>query len=112
MTVYVDDMRARFGRMIMCHMIAETEAELHHMAFRIGVSRFWYQGNHYDVCLAKRALAVRYGAKEITMRQCALMVACHTRDGVMPDPDCAADRFRSLLARIKADQAMTREARP
>jgi hypothetical protein len=59
MTVYVDDMRARYGRMVMCHMVADTEAELHAMADRIGVARRWYQGDHYDVCLAKRALALK-----------------------------------------------------
>jgi hypothetical protein len=69
MTVYVDDMRAKFGRMIMCHMIADAEAELHEMAARIGVARRWYQGDHYDISLGKRALAVAAGAVEITWRQ-------------------------------------------
>lgn len=75
MTVYVDDMRAPFRRMIMCHMIADTEEELHSMAHRIGVKRKWYQGNHYDISLTKRRLAVRFGAVEITMRQLAFMAA-------------------------------------
>ena len=71
MTVYVDDMRARFGRMIMCHMIADTSDELHAMARCIGVARRWcqYAGTsreHYDVCLSKRRIAVDAGAVEIT----------------------------------------------
>ena len=43
MAVYVDDMRANFGRMKMCHMIADTIDELHTMADRIGVARRWFQ---------------------------------------------------------------------
>lgn len=69
MAVYVDDMRARLGRMIMCHMIADTEDEIHQMADHIGVARRWYQGDHYDISLSKRALAVKHGAIEITQRE-------------------------------------------
>jgi len=73
MTVYVDDMRAPFGRMIMCHMIADTTDELHPMAKLIGVARKWCQNSktwreHYDIALSKRKLAVKAGAQEITMR--------------------------------------------
>lgn len=65
-TVYVDNMRARYRRMIMCHMIADTEQELHTMAQVIGVARRWYQGDHYDICLSKRALAVKLGAVQLS----------------------------------------------
>ena len=88
MTVYVDDMRAKFGRMIMCHMIADDELELHGMASKIGIRYKWYQGDHYDICLQKRALAISLGAKEITQRQCALM--------------CRASMFRKRDAAIDA----------
>jgi len=71
--VYVDDMRAPYGRLIMCHMIADSDEELHAMAERIGVARRWHQkpgpGSHYDIALSKRALAVAAGALEITWRQ-------------------------------------------
>lgn len=76
MPVYVDDMRAKFGQMIMCHMVADTEAELHAMADLIGVDRKWYQYPkksrypHYDIALSKRALAVAHGAQEIRWRDC------------------------------------------
>lgn len=79
MTVYVDSMREPYGRMVMCHMIADTDAELHLMAARIGVARKWWQspeiawGSHYDICLSKRAIAVKLGAVEITWRQCSIM---------------------------------------
>lgn len=74
MTVYVDKMRASLGRMFMCHMLADCEEELHAMASRIGVARRHHQHpgtarSHYDICLAKRALAVRYGAVEIGRRE-------------------------------------------
>ena len=77
MSVYVDDMRAPFGNMVMCHMWADTRAELFAMADRIGVQRKWFQRpagtglagmnaswEHFDIAQSKRALAVRYGAIE------------------------------------------------
>lgn len=84
MTVYVDDMRAPYGRLVMCHMIADTAAELHAMADRIGVARRWYQGDHYDIALSKRALAVAAGAREITWRECGLMMVQRRRDPAAP----------------------------
>lgn len=79
MTVYVDDMKAAYGRMVMCHMLADTDDELHAMADRIGVQRRWWQspeetsGSHYDIALSKRALAVAAGAVEITWLQASAM---------------------------------------
>jgi hypothetical protein len=71
--VYVDDMKAQYGRMIMCHMIADTVDELHAMADKIGIERRWFQAStnhpHYDISLSKRKLAVQFGAEEITARQ-------------------------------------------
>lgn len=78
MTVYVDDMRAALGRMIMCHMWADTLEELLAMADRIGVKRKWIQGHpdlsfgrhrraswvHFDISHGRRLLAVRAGAIE------------------------------------------------
>ena len=70
MAVYVDDMAAPFGRMVMFHMVADTDDELHAMADRICVARRWHQKpgtphSHYDICKAKRAQAVAHGAVEI-----------------------------------------------
>jgi len=62
---------------------------LHAMADKIGVSRRWYQGDHYDIASSKRALAVHYGATEITMRQCAMMCGNRRATGGLGDPATA-----------------------
>lgn len=72
MTVYVDKERNRLGRMIMCHMFADTIAELHEMASLIGMKREWFQPlsfPHYDVSLARRLDAITRGAEEVDRRQ-------------------------------------------
>lgn len=99
MTVYVDDMQASFTpthvksrRYVMCHMIADTEAELHKMADKLGVARKWYQGDHYDIVKTKRAEAVALGAVEITWRQAGAMMFLRRRGKKMGTPDEAVAR--------------------
>ena len=107
MTCYVDDMKADFepkhrkGRTyVMSHMIADTEAELHAMADKIGVARKWYQGDHYDVTQTKRARAILAGARAVTLRQLACMVANRRRGGELGTPEAAIERFHLLLDRV------------
>lgn len=71
MSCYVDASIWAFGRMHMCHLIADTEEELMAMADKIGVQRKWLQAPaprhpypHFDICKSKRAAAVKAGAKE------------------------------------------------
>jgi hypothetical protein len=70
MPVYVDKAENRLGRMLMCHMIADTPEELHAMADHIGMQRRWYQQPpkasfwHYDIAKSKREIAVASGAIE------------------------------------------------
>lgn len=79
--VYVDNFYESgitFRGMKMCHMIADTQKELLEMADKIGVQRKWVQyfktpREHFDICLTKRKLAVKFGAKEIDMRIAAKM---------------------------------------
>ncbi|MGV3581878.1 MAG: DUF4031 domain-containing protein [Methylophilus sp.] len=73
MTVYVDDMQAKYGRMTMCHMLADNDDELRKMADSIGVSQKWHQGDHFDICLKKRALAIENGAIQVTQREMVLI---------------------------------------
>jgi len=89
MAVYVDDVRFPYRGMVMCHMFADTEAELHAMADRIGIQRRWFQRppraswRHYDISLTKKREALRAGAIQ-------------------------TDRWGALehVARLRQDQAM------
>lgn len=76
MTVFVDDVRHAFGRMIMCHMWADTLEELLEAADAIGVQRKWIQGHptlsfgkhrnaswvHFDISLGMKQKALARGA--------------------------------------------------
>lgn len=97
MAVYVDHMQAAYGRMRMCHMIADSVAELLEMADRIGVDRKWFHAlshPHFDICLAKRKIAVRHGAIEVD------------RYGVV----AAKRRYRAKLMSDPAERAAIRAA--
>lgn len=79
----------------MCHMLADSDEELHAMAARIGVARKWWQspektsGSHYDIALSRRAMAVGLGAIEITWRQAGAMNARRRVTGVLGHPEDA-----------------------
>ena len=69
--IYVDNFGAKFGRMTMCHCIADSTRELLAMMDKIGVQRKWIQKRgtyweHFDICLSKRALAIEAGAIELS----------------------------------------------
>lgn len=78
MSVYVDTLREwgwrMYGRTIAsCHMIADTPAELHGMALRLGLKPQHQQTSglgdlHYDLTPTRRARAVQLGAVELTRR--------------------------------------------
>ena len=83
MTVYVDTLRLARIRAaksrwesiprMWCHMIADTLEELHEFAVRIQLRNSWFQGDHYDLTLARRADAIALGAIEITREQAVEM---------------------------------------
>lgn len=81
MAVFVDDAEHAFGRMKMCHMLADTRAELMAMADKIGVARKWYQDfqkascPHFDIAKSKRELAIKSGAIAVDRRGLAIVMA-------------------------------------
>lgn len=79
MSVYVDNARIRYRGMVMCHMLADSHAELEAAAEVIGISRRWIQHSgtyreHYDISGSKRTLAVRMGAVRIDARGVARLL--------------------------------------
>ena len=82
MSVYVDDAFIPYGRMKMCHMIADTEEELHDIADKIGMRWEWFQTGsypHYDVSMSKRVLAIELGAIEITTKELIVRIRSNRR---------------------------------
>lgn len=77
MAVYVDNERITWRGRKWCHLVADTLAELHDFAARIGLQRAWFQGRasypHYDVTVAVRAKALHLGALPADK---ALLIAC------------------------------------
>lgn len=103
MAVYVDDMRANYGRLILCHMLADSDKELHEMADKIGVARKWWQspektaGSHYDICLSKKAKAIEFGAIEITWRQAGAMNSRRRVTGELGKPEDAEEWLKNHI---------------
>jgi hypothetical protein len=103
--IYVDDMNAQYGRMKMVHMLSDdiTDQELHEMAAKIGVARKWWQspektsGSHYDICLSKKALAIQYGAIEITWRQAGAMNSRRRVTGQLGKPEDAEEWLKAYM---------------
>ena len=107
MGVYVDDMNAKYGRMIMNHMIADSDEELHAMADTIGVDRKWHQAppkhrSHYDIALVKKELAIAAGAIQITWRQTSQMTMRRIKTGELGKPEEADAWYRENILNKKS----------
>lgn len=73
-------------------MTADSEEELLSMVDAVGVHRSHHQyagtlKSHFDISASKRALAIKRGAVEVTVRQMARMVSIRRKTGVLPKPD-------------------------
>lgn len=67
MAVYIDDAFLPFGRMKMCHLVADTVEELQAFARQLEMKSEWFQDHripHYDVSMQVRGKAVALGAIE------------------------------------------------
>lgn len=74
MTVYVDQSiyKKPNGKVLYCHMIADTLVELHEFATKIEISSAWFHSGrfkHYDLNPVNRLAAVDAGAVEITSKE-------------------------------------------
>ena len=71
--LYVDHLRIPFGRMLMSHLVADTQEELRDAARRLDLHQYiQYPGGrkeHLDLSESKRREAIRMGAKEVTARE-------------------------------------------
>lgn len=71
MTVYVDNARIPYGRMLMAHMIADTPEELRDMIARLRIDEKNIQHpgtsrEHVNICAKKRKRAIFFGASPVT----------------------------------------------
>ncbi|AOO80742.1 DUF4031 domain-containing protein [Bosea vaviloviae] len=119
MTVYVDDARHQFGRMIMCHMWADSLEELLEMASRIGLDSNWIQGHptlsegkarkaswlHFDISLTMKAMALLAGAVQTDKYGPVEHVA--RLDLASGNPELVA-RGRKRLAQVEACRKLPR----
>lgn len=102
MTVYIDNMQASYRGMKMCHMVADTLEELHDMATKLGLRRYFQEPPkaskpHYDVSLTKKREALTRGAIEGTRHD---MVICSNKLLIewIESSDATEEVKRSLIA--------------
>lgn len=106
MSVYVDPLveyggSRTFRWKISCHMFSNSELELHIMAKKIGCQRWWFQDHerlpHYDLVASKRMLAIKYGAKEVSLE--FMVKFMRKQNGTDADTDSTAGKTRSRKTR-------------
>ncbi len=114
MSVYIDNLMEIRGRMVVCRMMADSDAELHAMADKIGIERrHWREraggfASHYEIGLSKRALAVKSGAVEVSARRMFHML----RDGISASQHRSQSNWsRSGIRNARPNQAALLMAR-
>ncbi len=87
MAVYVDSMRGCISNKNWkwkqcCHLVADTEKELHQFAKILYLKRSWFQNKttpHYDLTVGKRKLAIAKGAIAISDKKLVEMIRKYRR---------------------------------
>lgn len=81
MAVYVDDAIWPWRGRRWCHLVADTEEELHAFGARLGLKRAWFQQrpgrpwqDHYDLHEVAREVAIALGAVPVTGREMAVHI--------------------------------------
>lgn len=70
MTILVDAARWPWRETLWCHLVSDSNfEELHTFAARLGCRRIGFQGDHYDINIDSRTLAVEYGAQVCDSRE-------------------------------------------
>lgn len=94
MPVYVDNERIAWRGRFWCHMVADTPAELHAFARRLGLQKGWFQSAsvypHYDITISIRNRALELGAL----------------DGDRPTIIACAKRLKENLARERKQEQL------
>jgi len=71
MTIYVDQPLPTWATYKRCKMFADNIQELHAFAFKMGLSTQWFRNDwrlrHYVLTDGKRKIAIKLGAKEVTL---------------------------------------------
>ena len=112
MTVYVDAL-TQWGWKLgaSCHLVADTEEELHAFAAMLGLKRTWFQTGtllHYDLTERRRVEALRLGAVEISRREIAERIRAR-RASMAQEPPAGFARPQGPPTKEQAARAL-REA--
>ena len=78
--IYIGTLEYRYSGMVMSHMASPDLEELHAMAVKLGVRRFFQKSErhpHYDICKSKKVLAIQLGAVEVSDRD--LICICYPK---------------------------------
>lgn len=101
MAVFVDEPIWEWRGRRWCHLVADTTAELHDFAARLGLVRQWFQckpgrpwHDHYDLPEEIRAQAIACGARPLTTREMGKRQAKRRRRARAPaDAGARVDRL-------------------